>query len=396
VNGSASSSAFLQGHRGRVLTTRADAHGRGKRHSLMLAAATGRATGRELIWGLGGVSREVRHWSRKATQIPNPELRAHAISALGRKRGNINGAALFWTLTDRCSTDLLGALVAYEVLADYLDCVSERGAQHGLRNGRQLHLAMVEALDPQAAISDYYRYHHSRADGGFLRALVESCRAACLRLPSYAAARPFIAQAAGLSAVLAINHEPDPALRERALESWAAEAQTAHQLADPREQSWFERTAGASAWLTVLAMLALAADPADRAHSPAELEQIYDAYLHVISPAAAMLDSYCDLVEDLAGGEHSYISHYPSIDVAVERVSLLVRRSRVQARRLPRGERHAVLVACMIAFYLSKDSVRAPALRAHTHELRRAGGAHVAVLAPVLRVWRTAYRQRAA
>ena len=62
--------------------------------------------------------------------------------------------------------------MAYEVLADFLDCVSERGAERGIQNGCQLHLALVEALRPNRGISDYYRYHSSSDDGGYACALV--------------------------------------------------------------------------------------------------------------------------------------------------------------------------------------------------------------------------------
>ncbi len=122
--------------------------------------------------------------------------------------------------------------------------------------------------------------------------------------------------------------------------------------------------------------------------------QTYTAYLQWIAPLGAMLDSYGDIVEDAASGDHSYVAHYPSMDVAVERVSELVRRSRVEARALPRGSRHAVITACMIAFYLSKDSVNTPAMRPSTRQLRRAGGPLVELLLPALRMWRIAYGQR--
>jgi hypothetical protein len=81
-------------------------------------ATLARSAGRELTWGLRAVSREVERWRRHAAAIPDPELAADALKALGRKRGNIAGAALFWTLPDRRSRDLLEVLVAYEVLAD--------------------------------------------------------------------------------------------------------------------------------------------------------------------------------------------------------------------------------------------------------------------------------------
>jgi len=375
-----------------------------------------RAAGRELVWGLRAVSVEVARWRELALAIPDPGLRADALAALTRKRGNIDGAALFWTLPDARDRDLLELLVAYEVLADYLDCVSERGASRGAENGRQLHLALIEALDPRSDISDYYRCHFGGEDGGYARALVERCRAGCERLPSYERMRPHLLRAAGLSEVLGLNHEPDPGRRDRALREWAAREtargdrtapQTAYGDRDAREPShahdrggrepaWFERTAGASAWLTTLAMLALAAEPARTALARERAQRTYEAYLHWIAPAGAMLDSFGDIAEDRASGDHSYISHYPSIDVAVQRVGELVRRSRAEARALPGGRRHEVLAACMTAFYLSKDSVRAPELSEGARELSRAGGPLVGLLVPVMRIWRTAYGQRSA
>jgi tetraprenyl-beta-curcumene synthase len=386
------------GHAKRSTHRERAGNARAGRHSgrTEVGAALARASARELIWGLRLVSKEVERWRAQAAQIPDPELRADALTALTRKRGNINGAGLFWTLPDRRNRDLLEVLVAYEILADYLDCVSEHGAEEGLANGRQLHLALVEALDPDAEICDYYRHHHAGDDGGYLRTLVESCRAHCAALAGYEEVRPFLLRAARLSAVLAINHEPDPGLREQALQEWdrGQQVEQARRQSDtPGANRWYERTAGASAWLTVLAMLALAAEPAPAARAA---EQTYAAYLDWISPAGAMLDSYGDIAEDTAGGEHSYIAHYPNMEIAVERVSELVRRSRSEARALGGGARHDVIAACMIAFYLSKDSVRTPELRRSTRKLCRAGGPLVALLAPALRVWRMAYGQRSA
>ncbi len=386
------------GHARRNTDGSRPSHARAGRHlrASRLGLACARASARELIWGLRLVSREVEGWRERAAKIPDRELRTDALAALTRKRGNINGAALFWTLPDRRNRDLLAALVAYETLADFLDCVSERGAGLGIANGRQLHLALVEALDPEAQMSDYYRYNHVGDDGGYLRMLVGSCRAHCAALSGYREARPFLSRAAGLSAVLAINHEPNSARREQALREWddqrVAEA-PAREPAIRDEQQWYERTAGASAWLTVLAMLALAAEPGHAAHGA---ERTYAAYLHRIAPAGAMLDSYGDIGEDAISGDHSYIAHYPSIELAVQRLAELISGSRRAANALPGGARHAVIGACMVAFYLSKDSVRTPERRHGTRELHRAGGPLVGLLLPVLRAWRLVNGQRSA
>ncbi len=74
----------------------------------------------------------------------------------------------------------------------------------------------------------------------------------------------------------------------------------------------------------------------------------------------AMLDGYADRADDLADDGHCYIGHYPTEQIAVERVREVVRRATREARALRDGHRHAVVTACMIAMYLSKDSALAP------------------------------------
>jgi tetraprenyl-beta-curcumene synthase len=53
-----------------------------------------------------------------------------------------------------------------------------------------------------------------------------------------------------------------------------------------------------------------------------------------------------------------------------------------------------VIASCMIAMYLSKDSVRTPGTRTLTLGLTRAAGPLTRLLMPVLRTWRLLYGQR--
>jgi tetraprenyl-beta-curcumene synthase len=314
-------------------------------------------------------------------------LRADALEALDRKRANIDGAALFWIIPRRRSRDLLRLLVAYEVMADYLDGVSERGAHVGPANGVRLHRALVEAIDPRLAVSDYYRLHPWKDDGGYLRVLVGACRDLAPRLASYTTARPLILRGAQLAQeVLPLNHEPHPARRDAYLSEWAA---TRFPQGDGLE--WFERTGAASAWLTILALLALAAEPD---LEPQRVRETSAAYLPWVCLAGTMLDSYGDMAQDAASDAHSYIAHYPDTSAAAAQVGEVLARSATTVWRLPDGRRHAVIVACMAAMYLSKDAARAPQLRAHTRDIARAGGSLTRFLLPVLRLWRLVYRLR--
>jgi tetraprenyl-beta-curcumene synthase len=340
------------------------------------------AVSRELRWGLRAVALEVEEWRARAAAIPDQTIRHDALVSLENKRGNTDGAALFWTLPDSRRPNLLRLLVTYEIMCDFLDSVSERGAGAGLANGRQLHLAFTEALDPDAPISDYYRHHPWRDDGGYLRLLVELCRAACALLPSYMAIRPTLIRAATLAQVQGLNHELDPSLRDATLRKW-----TAREFAERLDLAWYELSGAASTWISVLALLALAAEPGRR---PQDAVETYAAYFWVCL-AATVLDSYVDESEDTANGDHSYFAHYPTKEEGVRRAHEIVRRATREARRLRDGNRHTVIVACMVALYLSKDSALTPEMAATSKMLLRSGGPLAASLGPVLRTWRAAY-----
>jgi tetraprenyl-beta-curcumene synthase len=355
--------------------------------------ALARAARRELLWGLPAVSREIDAWRRRAQAIPDASLREDAVGAIARKRAHADGAALFWTLPRRRHEGLLRLLVAYQTAWDFLDNVSERGACMGEHNGLQLHRALVDALDPRVLLSDYYSHHLCGGDGGYLRTLAGACREVCAALPSYECVRSLVLSEAQRCAIQSLNHNPDSRDRDGLLKQWAERELAAARIWERHEVSWFELTAATSASLVPHVLLSLAAEPACPV---GDVVAAHAAYLPWASLATAMLDSYADRLEDEVAGEHSYIAHYRDGEEAVRRVAEIVARATREAGGLRGGPRHAVIVACMVAMYLSKDSVRGPARHSGTTELIRSGGSLTRLLLPVLRAWRIAYGQRAA
>jgi tetraprenyl-beta-curcumene synthase len=344
------------------------------------------AVTRGLVWGMPAVSRELRNWRARASAILDGPLREDAVRSLADKRDHAEGAAMFWILARRRDRRLLSLLVAYQTIWDFLDNASERAP--AAVNSRQLHLALTEALDPDAPVSDYYRHHPWKRDGGYLLALVESCRAGCLALPSYRKVRPQVLAGALLCEVQALNHDPDPARRTAALKAWAERSP----WSDPALE-WFELAAAASGFAPHV-LLALAAE---RSCLEGDVADTLASYFPWFCLALTMLDSYNDWCEDVAAGVHSYISHYGDATVAVGRLCDTVAEAARRARALPGGHRHATLVACMVAMHLSHAAAWTPAMRPGTHAIARAGGSLTRLLLPLARAWRAAYlRQPAA
>ncbi len=283
---------------------------------------------------------------------------------------------------------LLHTLVRYEIILEFLDNLNERTVAAGERNGRQLHLALVEAVDISRPISDYYLYHPMQDDGGFLRSLVEACRLSCVTLVSYGAVRALLVREATRAGVLALNHDPDPARRDAALRLWVSQ----HVLGET-PYSWFELAGAATSSLTVHMLLSQAAEPSVDHRETRHSRRVYFPGVALLS---TMLDSYVDQCEDLATNHHSYIGHYGCNQDAAQRLCEIIYDTFTEARTLRRGHRHVAIAAAMIALYLSDDNAQAPNQRHYTAQLERAGGPLTRLLIPILRLWRIVYDLRRA
>jgi tetraprenyl-beta-curcumene synthase len=320
---------------------------------------------RELAWVLPNVAHAVHAWAEIANAMTDPVLREDALLTLRRERLNTQGAALFAVLPRRRHVCLLRLLSAYQVTLDYLDTISERPSDDPLGNGRQLHLALTEAVDPGGPISDYYRRHPQKDDGGYLRALVELCRSCCESLPAFERVRERALRAARLGTVQVPNHDPCETRREAGLRAWVE--------------------------LWTLALFALAADPDLHEDDVVEAEAVYFPW---VCAASTLLDAYVDQASDRAEGNHSYVEHYDSPAEMVERLCEIVYRSVHGARQLRNGERHALIAAGMVSMYLSKESARSPELRRATDRIARAAGSLPRVQLPIMRAMRAAQRLR--
>lgn len=335
------------------------------------------------------VRSELHEWERRASAIPDPRLRRQALATLGSERLSAAGAALFAATTPRRrDPELVRALVAYQVICDYLDTLAEQPNPDPIRNGARLHRALADAV-ADGPLADHYRGHAVRDDGGYLAALIAACRESCRALPAYEAVRTAAVREASRNEVQGINHAP-AGIREPALRRWAVAAQAR----DPRaaaDAGWIELAAASSSSLAVLALIAAAADPDTTEHTA---ERVRRAYFPWIASLSSLLDSVTDRERDLESGELNFVSQYPSQAVAAARLGEVTRRSIAGARSLPRGERHVVLVVGMIAMQVSGPGARLPWTKPVTHAVLRAADAlAMPLLLPLLRRWRRAARR---
>jgi tetraprenyl-beta-curcumene synthase len=350
---------------------------------LPLAAQLVSAGTRELLWGLRAGS-VIRHsWELRARRIPNEMIRQQALESLKAKRGHTDGAGLFTILPRTRCPALLRALITYEIILEFLDDISEHLVEQA--DVGQLHRALIEALDPESEISDYYASCPRMDDGGYLETLVQSCRMACVSLVSHDRVKSWLLYHAAANAeVQTLNHLAGCEQRDQALRAWAWKSQDQKPCLQ-----WWELTAAASSSLAIHLLLALAAD-GDWESPAAALA----AYVPWVCAASTLLDSYVDQADDAARHDHSYLTHYRSRVVASRRLSWLICTAMIKARSLPNGHRHAIIVASMVAMYLSKSSALAPGARSTTVSLLSSAGPLAIMLLPVLWLWRSSVSLR--
>jgi tetraprenyl-beta-curcumene synthase len=292
------------------------------------------------------VAVELRRRRALATRIPDPVLRRLALQALERKGHNLEGAAAFAILAPRPQRPLVvQALVCSQAMCDYLDVLCEQPNRDPVANGYALHDALLDAVaTPGFRDPDYYRHHPHRKDGGYLRALIDGVSSALVLLPARdAVAAPIARAAKRIASYQALNH-CDVRDSYQPFEHWARSE--GRSFPDMR---WWEAGAGAGSTLSLHVLLGVAADP--RVH-PRDVSAIDDAYFPWIGALHSMLDSLVDRGEDLAMGARGLIDHYLSAEEAASRMQAITREAITRARSLPRGRRHALIVAAMTSFYL--------------------------------------------
>jgi len=290
---------------------------------------------------------ELGFWRERALIIPDPVLRENALSTQRLKAANSEGAAAFAVLAPRANRRIVvRMLVAFQLLADYLDTVSEGEADDPLGNNRQLHRAIGAALGIAAERDDYYDLNPQDGDGGYIRTHVSVCREIAMALPSYESVRPPLRR-------LVVCYAESQCLNHTgaALGDAIQAEQTSLEIARYPELGWREVVAAGGSTLAMLALLAAAIDPG---LSERGAESIVAAYYPSANSLHLMLDSLIDLALDRSAGNVNQIDHYGSQEEARERLAFLASRSPDLVARVPESELHELIVAGMAGYYLAQ------------------------------------------
>jgi tetraprenyl-beta-curcumene synthase len=330
------------------------------------------------------VRRELARWDRRARAIPDPVLRAQALAKLDAERLNPEAAALFAVLAPlRRRSRMVRLIVAYQVLYDYLDGVNEQPGYCELRVGLRLHQALSEALMPDGPLSDYYAETPGADDGGYLRELCEACRSVVAGLSRTACFEQTLRSATERCGE-AQSHNHAARGRRASLVHWSSMQAEAHP-----GYEWWELVAGGISCLNIHALLACMAVPGATAEHLARVDR---AYFPSVCSISALLDSLSDYASDLESGNHSFVAHYRDAPAAARRLRAIAGEAASRTAALDAAARHQVILAGILAYYLSCPSVSDGFPAEAAQDLIACGGWLGPAMLAVLRARRRAQR----
>jgi tetraprenyl-beta-curcumene synthase len=343
------------------------------------------------------VRRELRRWSERASEIPDPRLRAIATDKLRAEHFNAQVAATLATTVPRRHRDrAVEAVVALEVLYDYLDGLTETPATDPLRDRVHAYRAFAaifdesppasDASEPYANDSGYANDGGYASDGDYAHALGAAARDAIATLPSASAVASAGRHAAERCAAAQAHVHATAQLGVGQLEQWARERAAAEQHRD-----WREYVAGAVA--SVLAVHALIAAAGNDATSDEQAHAIDAAYLS-ISALSTVLDSLVDYERDVGAGEPWLVCLHGDPRTLGETLPDVAGRAVEQVRRLPGSAHHLMTLSGVVAYYSSAPEARRGVARRSVLELHRELRPLIFPTLTVMRVWRLAKKAR--
>jgi tetraprenyl-beta-curcumene synthase len=329
---------------------------------------------------------ELARWERRAGAITDPNLRALALEKLTEERFNSEVAATLATLAPPPHRKpAVEAIIAYEVMYDYLDGLTEQTTSEPLRDGHELYRAFTDAIalhtEPRG---DYYTCRDTD-DGGYLEDLVRAVRGALIRLPAAGATAVAREHAAARCAEAQVRAHAVPRLGSAQLEDWAAGEIVGTPL------GWQEFLAGAAS--SVLSVHALIAAAADARTTPGEAEEIDTVYLSICA-LSTMLDSLVDRDRDQQAGETGYIRFYASDAVLAEDLVRAARRAIQHARPLRHGAHHMMTLVGVASYYASAPTAATRFARPVMRRVRRELQPLITPTLAVMHAWRLAKRLR--
>lgn len=291
------------------------------------------------------VSRELAAWTGLCKNSECQVLAKQALDSLSTKRFHAQGGSVFALYPQADMRRTIRFIVSLQTISDYLDNLCDRAGVDEESAFRQLHLSMLDAVDPARPISDYYGHYPYKEDNGYLQALVEACREQVQELPAYPLVLGKMKKYVQLYTDLQTYKHLSRDTREEYLGTWA----DYYIRQFPGLTCWeFSAAAGST-----LAMFIMFVSAFDASLTEERVRILDDAYFPWICGLHILLDYYIDAKEDRLTGDLNFTEYYRNLKHCEERLAFFVERAVESCSTLEYPLFHLTVVKGLLAMYLS-------------------------------------------
>ncbi|MDW7674243.1 MAG: tetraprenyl-beta-curcumene synthase family protein [Bacillota bacterium] len=317
------------------------------------------------------VDDELFKWRSLGIRCPDKVLADQAIASIEHKRFHAQGGSIY-ALYPSAPPHYTKFVVALQTISDYLDNLCDRVGFMDEQGFRQVHFAMLDALDSTREMADYYKYYPYQEDGGYLVQLVKECRQYQDKLPSYQLVKKEILELAELYCDLQTYKHLPWEIRESALIEWAAP-----HLKKYQDLTTWEFAAATGSTLGIFILGAMAAN--DELTS-AEVTKVREAYFPWICGLHILLDYFIDQEEDRKEGDLNFVFYYKDQQECNTRLRLFLQQGMIRAAELQDQQFHYAVIQGMLAMYLSDIKTKSPYIKEISQNLIQDGGNTVRLL----------------
>ncbi len=313
------------------------------------------------------VNVELKKWASICKNSGDNVLRKQSLSSISLKKFHAQGGSIYALYPKVNLCDAVKFIVSFQTISDYLDNLCDRSGVCNEAAFRQLHLSMIDAVDIEENIHDYYKRYPFKDDNRYLKTLVEECRAQILKLPSYYLVKNAMRKYVELySDLQSLKHLPKDK-REQRLSNWAKKYSGLYS-----DISQWEFCAATGSTLGIFVLYASASDP-DLARE--EVKAIESVYFPWICGLHILLDYFIDLNEDMRSQELNFTYYYENLKQCEERLSFFIRRSFELCSGLRYSKFHMTVIKGLLAMYLSDPKAFLGLNKLASRNLTREGGA---------------------
>lgn len=306
-------------------------------------------TRRHLTAILPLVDRELLAWRRRAEAIPDPVLRHLALSSIDAKRFHCEGGSVFAAWEPRSAPEIVRFIVALQTISDYLDNLCDRTESGRADDFRTLHEAMIDAVSLDRPVAgEYYRLHPRSEDGGYLEALVATCRDTLRRFPRFSGVAEEVLRLVGLYNDLQVYKHVSSVDPLPGLKAWFARHRERYPFLH-----WWEFAAASGSTLGVFALIAEAARPRPRE----DQQRLLAAYFPWVCGLHILLDYFIDQEEDRRERDVNLVSFYPDKKTMAARIGWMLGGSIRETAGLRDAAFHRTVIEGLLGLYLTDPKV---------------------------------------